>query len=394
MSSGGGSGGGTNTVTQSTQIPQFEQDFAQSNQQLAQSLGQQPYPTYQGALVQGFAPQQYQGMNLAQGAASAYQPDLSTAEGLTYNGVNNGAAWLDQAGNIGPNYYGGVNALQNAAAGSSNVNTGMNIIGSALGGSPANAGVIQGYMSPYVSQALAPQVTALQTQLGQQQNAINAQATQAGAFGDARQGAEQALQNFYGNQSLSGLVGQGYNTAYSNALQTALGEQQLTGQLGTSYGNLGLGEQQAQSQIGSTLGNLGLNESQLQSQIGTSMGNLMLAGGQQMGNLGGLNQSLGITGANALFNTGQQQQQLGQQELNQAYQQYLNQVNWPFQMLNVQESALSNSPYNMVNATTLPQANMTAQGFGAGVGALGSLASLLGGGGGNNAPFGGSAFPG
>jgi hypothetical protein len=167
------------------------------------------------------------------------------------------------------------------------------------------------------------------------------------------------LQNFYGNQALSGLVGQGYNTAYGQALKTGLGEQQALGQLGAAYGNLGLQT------------------------------------GQQMANIGGLQQSLGITGANALFNAGQQQQTQGQQELNAAYQQYLNQVNWPFQMLNMRESALSNSPYNMVNATTLPQANTVAQGFGAGLGALGTLGSLLGGGsgGGGNAPFGGTAFP-
>ena len=92
---------------------------------------------------------------------------------------------------------------------------------------------------------------------------------------------------------------------------------------------------------------------------------------------------------------GQQQQTLGQQELNQAYQQFLNQANWPYQMLNIRESALSNSPYNMVNATTVPQANMAAQGFGATLSGIGSLGSLLSGNSGtNNAPFGGATMQG
>jgi hypothetical protein len=86
---------------------------------------------------------------------------------------------------------------------------------------------------------------------------------------------------------------------------------------------------------------------------------------------------------------------LGQQELNQAYQQFLNQANWPYQMLNIRESALSNSPYNMVNATTVPQANMAAQGFGATLSGIGSLGSLLSGNSGtNNAPFGGATMQG
>ena len=338
MSGGGGGGTSSNTVTQTTQIPEFEQQYAQNNQALAQSLGSQPYPIYRGPLVQSFAPEQWYGMQLADNAASIYKPDLAQAESLTNGGVSAGQAVLQQT-------------LNPSAVSVNN---------------PANPGVIGSYMSPYVQQALQPQIQALQTQLGQQQNQINAQATQANAFGDARQGAAQALQNFYGNQALSGLVGQGYNTAYGNALQTAMGEQQL-----------------------------GLNEQQTQAQIGNMLGQLGLAGGQQMAGLANQQQAQNITGANAVFNVGLQQQQQGQQELNQAYQQYLNQVNWPFQMLNIQESALSNSPYNMVNATTVPQANMTAQGFGAGLGALGSIASLLGGGGGSGstAPFGGTAFP-
>jgi hypothetical protein len=337
MSGGGGGGTSSNTVTQVQQIPQFEQDYAQNNQNLAASLGTQPYPQYQGPLVQNFTQPQLQGMQMAQNSATAYQPDLATAQAYTGNGINQGAGAINSAINSNP-------LAQN---------------------SPANPNVISSYMSPYIQQSLAPQVTALQTQLGQQQNAINAQATQANAFGDARQGSAQALQNFYGNQALSGLEAQGYNTAYNNALQTAVGQQQL-----------GVGEQQTQGQLGA------------------SLGNLELTGANQFANLGGLQQSLGISGANATYNSGTQQQQLGQQELNTAYQQYLNQVNWPFQMLNVQESALSNSPYNMVSATTLPNANMGAQSLGAGLGGLGSLAALFGGGGNgaNTAPFGGSAL--
>jgi hypothetical protein len=84
---------------------------------------------------------------------------------------------------------------------------------------------------------------------------------------------------------------------------------------------------------------------------------------------------LGEAGAGATYTAGQQQQAQGQTELNAAYQQYLNQVNWPTQMLNIQESALSNSPYNIATAVTLPSANAAAQGFGG----LASIAGLLGG---------------
>lgn len=342
--SSGGGGGSSNTVTNQVQIPQYEQQFSSENQDLARSLSSNPYPQYNAPLVQGFSDQQQQGMAMAGGAASAYQPDLTQAEGMAANAATYPSDLYDY---IYANGGGGGNqALQQARS---------------MG--PSNSTIAQ-YMSPYVQQSLAPQVMALQTQLGQQQNQINSQATQAGAFGDARQGAMQALQNFYGNQSLNGLEAQGYNTAFSNALQTSLQEQQNQAQIGSALGGLGVNWGQA------------LNQGSQEAQNAANL----------YANLAGANQSLGITGANALYNAGQQQQTLGQQELNQAYQQFLNQTNWPFQMLNIRESALSNSPYNIQNAMTVPQANMVAQGFGAGLGALGSIGSMLGSGGGGATP--------
>jgi len=307
--SGGGSAPSAQTVTTSQQIPLYEQQFSQQNQALAQSLGSQPYPYYQAPLVAGFTPAQQAGQSQAIDAAGSYQPLM-----------NAGVAATGQALSQDP----------------------------VASGDPGNAGVVSRYMSPYVQAALQPQIQNLQTQLAQQQNQLGAQATQAGAFGDARQGAQEALNNYYGNQALSGLVSQGYNTAYNNALSTAQNQQQM-----------GMGEQ-----------------------------NLMLQGGSQLGNLAAANQSLGLTGAGAVYNVGAQQQQQQQQALNTAYQQYQNAVQWPYQMLNVQESALSNSPYSMTNQVTLPNANQSAQNLGM----FASLAGLLGGSTSNNAPFGGQAY--
>lgn len=302
MSTGGGgsSAPSQQTVTTSQQIPLFEQQYAQQNQDIAASLASQPYPTYQAPLLQGFTPTQQAGQQAAINASGAYQPDLAGA----------------QAATVG-----------------------------ALAGNPSNPGVIQSYMSPFVQAALTPQIQALNEQLGQQQQATNAQATGANAFGDARQGAGNALNNFYANQSLTGLLGQGYNQAYSNALQTATQQQQLG-----------------------------------------------LQAGQQLGALGAQQQNLGLQGANAIYNVGAQQQALGQQGLNLAYQQYQNQVQWPYQNLNTRLSALSNSPYNTASQVTLPQANPLASNLGT----FTNLAGLLGGGSGGTssgyAPFGGSTY--
>lgn len=292
---GGSSGSGSqNTTTQVQQIPQFEQDYAQQNQNIAASLASRDYPTYQGQLIAGFTPQQQAGMQQAGQAATAYKPDLGIAEGLT-------------------------------AAGSQQWN-------------PQSA---QQYMNPYAQAALAPQIQQLQLQQGQNQLAIDKGATQSGAFGDARHGVQSALNDYYAGQNLNNLEAQGMNTAYNTGQQAFNADQSR-----------------------------------------------LLGAGSQFGNLGASQQSLGETGANANFNAGAQQQQLTQQQLTEAYNNFMNQVNWPQNELNVRMSALSNSPYNNSAYTSLAPTNSSASN----VGAFSALSGLLGGGGSSGSSAGANIF--
>lgn len=421
MSGGGSGGGSTNTTNTVQSIPQFEQDASQRNQQLAQSLGSQPFPTYGNQLIAPENAWQATGQGLAGATASDYQPQLSQAQQTGQQGSNSGTfdqniaqanAGIGQA----VNNTGGFNAFQTESAGQLAGGLNPQAVQAAQGAQAKAAGnaqaltnpnAVAGYMNPFVQQALAPQIQDLNLQLSQQQQGIDAQANQSGAFGDARQGAQAALQNLYGNQAMNQLIGTGYNNAFTQALQ-ALGQAQGT-QLGAAsqYGNMaqtGLGEQNTQLQGAAQYGALA-GQQQTEQQIG-------LQGAQQYGTLAGLGtqqqqqqtaaaaqqaalaqqlQQQQLTGANAVYNVGQQQQTQQQNQDNAAYQQYLDQVNWPYQMLNVQESALSNSPYNIDTSVTLPSANSQAQGFGT----LASAAGLLGGLGSNSSTanhnvFGGS----
>lgn len=290
-------GGGNQTVTQVQAIPQYQQDYQQNNMKLAQSIASNPYPTYGGQLQAQTTPLQQSGMAQAANASTDYLPTLDAARGVTAGALN------------------------------------MN---------PADPGQVGQYMSPFVMQSMMPQILGLQTQLGQQQNDIARQATQANAFGDARQGSQSALANFYGNNAMSGLLGQGFNSAFQNAQNQMLGQQQVG-----------------------------------------------MQGGAQLGNLAGQQQGLGITGANSIYNAGKQMQDQQQTGLNLAYQQFQNQAGYPREMLNMMTGVLANNPYTVQNTTTLPAANGTASGLGA----FASLAGLLGGmGGGSNSPFGGTTM--
>jgi len=165
--SSGGGGSSTQTVTQSQQIPQFEQSYAQNNQNIAQSLAAQPYPAYQGQLVAPQTPTQQAGQQAAINTAGSYAPDLAGAEAATLGalgpnsttqaGVNTLAGATGQISNsIGPNAY--TNAGVGQIAGSTGFNpitaAGVNTIGASAANNPANPGVIQSYMSPFVQAAL------------------------------------------------------------------------------------------------------------------------------------------------------------------------------------------------------------------------------------------------
>lgn len=288
--SGGGSAPASQTVTQVQDIPAWAQQAGQQNYQTAESIASQPYPTYQGQLIAGFTPEQQSGLTQASTAANSYQPDLNQAESYTQQAAN-----------------------------------------------PWNAQTAQQYMSPYAQAALQPQIQQLNNQLAQQQQQTNAGATQAGAFGDARQGIYNSQNNFNANVALNGLEAQGMNTAYNSGLSAYQAQQGVLGQAGS-----------------------------------------------QMANIGAQQQQLGEAGAQAQFGAGAQQQQLTQQQLTEAYNNFMNQTLWPTQGLNEQISALSNTPYVQSNYTTLPPANSTASNLGGFSSITGLLGNLLSGSGGSS----------
>lgn len=285
MGGGQSSGGGSQTVSQTNELPAYAQDFAKQNLSIAQDVASRPYQPYQGDMVAPLTDLQNQGLGMTQTAANAQQP------------------YFDQANNM----------ITQAA-------------------NPWNAQTAQQWMSPYTMQALQPQIQQLQLQQAQNQLGINKGATQAGAFGDARHGVAQGLNNFYGNLSMNDLVGQGMNAAYTTGMQ--------------GYQN--------------------------------QQGQLLNAGGQ-MGNLGTAAQTAGLAGANAVFGAGTQQQQLNQQQLNAAYQNYQNSQNWAPEMLNIRSAAVQNNPYSTTRLTSAPSPNATASNIGLFSTLAGGLGGLLGG---------------
>lgn len=197
---------------------------------------------------------------------------------------------------------------------------------------------IQAYMSPYLQGALAPQLAEIQRQSDITQQGLKAQATGAGAFGGNRQALQASEQETAKQRLMSQAVGQGYQNAFQAAQQAQ--------QYGAGLGLQGL---QTAGQLAGTLGQLG------QTQYG---------------------QQMGITAAQQ--QAGAQQQALEQQRLSQQYQDFLNQVRFPYQQMGFMSDILRGMPLTGTSATSLYQAPPSTMSQNIGLlGGLGSLGAAL-----------------
>jgi len=163
---------------------------------------------------------------------------------------------------------------------------------------------VGGYMNPYLQYSLAPQLAEANRMYDISGVNQQSKATQAGAFGGSREAIMAAENERNRNMGLNSIIGQGYNTAFTNAQQQY--NQNLQNQLA------GLN---TAGQAGNTLGQLGQNQY-----------------AQQTGN---------INLQNAL---GTQQQQQQQNILGQQYQDFLAQKQDPFNKLSYMQGILTGLP--------------------------------------------------
>lgn len=115
------------------------------------------------------------------------------------------------------------------------------------------------YMNPYTQAALNPQLQALQLQAQQNEQGDLSKLTSAGAFGGTRQAVLQGQDAYNLLAQQANLIGQGYNTAYNNAMNQfntanaqSLQAQQNQEAANEAAANYGLAANQALGTAGAT----------------------------------------------------------------------------------------------------------------------------------------------
>ena len=321
MSGGSSSAPTSQTITQ-TNIPEYLAPYASNLLNAAQSVvfnpagtGFNQYQAYGGTYdAQGNLtnPQQ-----AAQAAVAGFSPLQQQAQSTAAN--------MQVPGQYGQ----ATNIVGNAAQGS--LNTGLQ-----LGRQSTDPNAVQQYMDPYLQKSLDPQIALLQQQQGiGHMNNLAAQ-TQAGAFGGSRADVQNALESQSDQMAMSNLIGQGYNTAYGNAINQMNAANQAAMQGYQNYG----------------------------------------AQGMNLANLGGQNLAAQQGIANMQNTFGGQQQQNQQQVINQEIQNYANAQQYPYMQLGFMNSLLRGLPTQQTS-TDIYQAppSTISQLGGLGTAALGATAA-------------------
>ena len=280
----GGGGGGQNTTTGTTytsNIPEYLQPYVE------RMVGSTEKQVYQG---EGFRPyQSYAQYDQARGGTGETVAGFTPLQVQSMQGIQN--YQLPQQGAVGSQMAG--------MAGLGSMRAGQQYARQAT-----NPYATQAYMSPYMENAVAPQMREAARQSAIQGQANQAQAVQQGAFGGGRSAIVEAERQRNLAQQQADIYGKGRQAAFEQAQQAQ--------QFGANLGLQGMGQ--------------GLQAAQTLGQLGQQ------AYGQETGLL---QQQAAI---------GKQQQEFEQNRLNQIVQDYATSQQYPLMQLGVLSNMLRGLP--------------------------------------------------
>jgi hypothetical protein len=249
----------------------------------------------------------------------------------------------------------------------------------------------QQYMSPFIQQALEPQMREAVYSAKRGQLAQDLGAARQGTYGGSRQLLASMERERNLGQQMGDIQARGMQSAFENAqqqferdraAQMQTGTQNLesllrTQQLGTQTGLQALLANQQMDLEAQRLG-----EQSRQFGAGQGLQGLQLAkeAGQTLGNLGQVQQQTNLQRLQAQGATAAEQRALQQQYLDQRYSDFLRQRDFPMEMLGQYSNLLRGLPMALSTTQTAyaPPPSMASQVLGTGLGALGMYNTLRG----------------
>lgn len=275
-------------------MPQWYSDYTQALIARANQVAGEGYQPYQGPRVAGFNDDQRNAWDVIRNNIGGWNDEFDTAKNLTSGALTQ--------------------ALPYAAAGS-------DAISGSMASTPSQ---IEPYLNPYTSNVIDRAKTeAMRTWNEDLMPQISSRFITGGQSGSTahqeklQQGARDVTEGI-NSQALAALS-DAYNTA------------------GTQYQNDATRNLSAGQALGA---------------LGTNLGNLSLQSGQNMGVLSSQGQDQALKDAGALEAVGSTQQQQAQKNLDTAYGDFQNQVNYPKEMTDWMSSVIRGIPTSTTTTTT------------------------------------------
>jgi hypothetical protein len=354
MSVGGG-GSAPSSQTQAQQGPSpYVQPYIEDTLGRAYALSTQPYQQYGGQIVAGASPLQTSAFG--QIASQGRPPQFAMGTELAEAGGKGMLTTPEKALQYG---------LSGANYGQAAANLGLTGVtaGSRYAEMATNPESQKAYMSPYMQDVVDYQKSEAIRDFAKQTPALKAQAVGQGAYGGSRQAIVQSEAQRALNSQLQGIEATGRQSAYDRAVQ----QQQFGAQLGLQGIQTGMQGQQLGMQ-GAGVGLAGVGGAQ------AGYAGATQAGGT-LGNIGAQQGQYDLNRLALMLQAGQQQRGISQDALTSQYQQFQNQLNYPYQQLAYMQGMYSGLPMTSASSTMYQGAPTSAQ---LGLGTLGTASSLYG----------------
>jgi len=331
--------------TTTTSTPQWYQDLTYNQMMAAKAVADMPYQQYGMPRVAEMTPDQLAAQQSVRQNLGAWEPYYATALSGTQNlqgpnaGYTQGMGYLSQAANA--NIPGAAQPYMSAAAQSSAANVGQ-------------------YMNPY-NDAVTSQIAKMgarnlsENLLPQVSDAF----IRSGSFGGTRMGEFGARALRDTQESILGQQAQALQSGYGQALSAAQQDLGRQASLASTAGSLAGQQGSLLANVGQTTG--GLGQSEAERQLGTL---------QSYADMARTGQGMYAQDAAALTAVGQEQQAQKQKQLDAAYQNYMDQLQYPQRQLDWYQAQLRGSGQYL--PTTANQSGYTTS---PGVSPLSQLAS-------------------
>lgn len=221
----------------------------------------------------------------------------------------------------------------------------------------------QQYMNPYLQSSLEPQLEEARRQSEITRNANASRLTRAGAFGGSRQAVMDSETQRALGANMANITGQGYNTAYQNAMAQFNADQnrkmtaQQSGEQSRQFGaTQGLTSAQLAAQYGLQGQQLGEQSRQFGSSLGLQGLQGALSAAQAQGALGTQQGTLGLQNLAQLANLGQTQRGVESEGIAADLAQFQEERDYPYKMLQFRQSLLQGLPLQ-TQGSTMPGTN-------------------------------------